>query len=158
MFLCLRYLFYTDWMVPAKIGRLDMDGRNQRILVDGQNISWPNGLAIDSERVYWADAKFDRIESINFDGSGRRVVIPSTQHTFGLAVDNDYIYWSDWLSQAIHRVLKNPNGTNDTAHTFVRKEYSGLMELVIYDKDLQIVDKTLRSMFILLSVTFVHLY
>lgn len=133
-------------MKPAKIGRLDMDGTNQLILVNGHNISWPNGLAIDNERLYWTDAKFDRIESINFDGSDRKVVIPSTQHTFGLAVDNTYIYWSDWLSQSIHRVPKKPNGANDTAHTFtLRKEYSGLMEIQIYDKDLQKVNKTLRS-------------
>ncbi|XP_066928142.1 low-density lipoprotein receptor-related protein 1-like [Clytia hemisphaerica] len=139
------YLFYTDWMTPAKIGRLDMDGKDQRILVSGQNISWPNGLAIDSERVYWADAKFDRIESMNFDGSDRRIVIPSTQHTFGLVVDNHYIYWSDWLSQSIHRVPKRPKDTNDTAEVFVRKEFSGLMEIRIYDKDLQRINTTLRN-------------
>ena len=132
-------------MTPAKIGRLDMDGKNQIILVNGNNISWPNGLAIDSERVYWADAKYDRIESMNFDGSDRRIVIPSTQHTFGLVVDNHYIYWSDWLSQSIHRVPKKPKDTNDTAEVFVRKEFSGLMEIRIYDKDLQKVNNTLRS-------------
>ena len=123
-----------------------MDGQNQKILVEGNNIEWPNGLAIDNTKVYWADARYDRIESINFDGSDRKVIRPSTQHIFGLAVDNSYIYWSDWLSQSIHRIPKNLNAnSNDTDQQFIRKDFSGLMEIQIYDKDLQIFNKSLRS-------------
>jgi len=140
-------LFYTDWDAPAKIARLDMDGQNQKILIEGKNIEWPNGLAIDNTKVYWADARFDRIESINFDGTDRKVIRPSTQHIFGLAVDKNYIYWSDWLSQSIHRIPKFSSGNNDTDQQFIRRDFSGLMEIQIYDKDLQLFNRTLRGKF-----------
>ena len=81
-------LFYTDWQKPARIGRVNMDGTGAVLLVNGTELSWPNGLAIDyaAERLYWADGDIDRIESIRFNGSERTIVLSSVRHTFGLAV------------------------------------------------------------------------
>lgn len=129
------YIFYTDWLAPAKIGRLHMDGTNFTILINGTSINWPNGLSIDFDqnKVYWADAKIDKVESMNLDGTGRTTVIPKTQHTFGLAIDNNYIYWTDWLAKEIIRV----NKTNTSDKSTLRGGYGGLMEIQIYDKSLQ---------------------
>ena len=37
-----------------------MDGTGMRLLVEGKNIEWPNGLSIDyaEDKIYWVDARF----------------------------------------------------------------------------------------------------
>jgi sugar lactone lactonase YvrE len=54
---------------------------------------WPNGLCIDflEERLYWADAKFDRIEASDFNGQHRFQLIDQIYHPFGLAVVSIYV-------------------------------------------------------------------
>ncbi|XP_047139272.1 low-density lipoprotein receptor-related protein 1 isoform X1 [Hydra vulgaris] len=129
------YLFYTDWFAPAKIGRANLDGTNHVILVNLTDLIWPNGLALDYDenKVYWTDAKIDRIESMDFDGRNRVVVIANTQHSFGLALDDTYIYWTDWLSKEILRAKKN----NISDVNVLRNSYSGLMEIQIYNRKVQ---------------------
>ena len=131
----LRYLFYTDWAQPAKIGRSYMDGSYHILLVNGSNIGWPNGLAIDFEKdfIYWADAKTDTIERMYVDGSGREIVISNLRHPFGLALSNDRIFFSDWQDRAIISVSR----INITERVVLRKGLVGLMELQVYDRALQ---------------------
>lgn len=126
-----------------------MDGTNFTILINGTSINWPNGLSIDFDqnKVYWADAKIDKVESMNLDGTGRTTVIPKTQHTFGLAIDNNYIYWTDWLAKEIIRV----NKTNTSDKSTLRGGYGGLMEIQIYDKSLQ---KGMVTKIIFISILF----
>ena len=130
-----RYLFYTDWLAPAKIGRANMDGTDLHILINGVDIAWPNGLSIDYQenKLYWTDAKIDRVENMNLDGSNRTIIVPTTKHSFGLAVDDFYIYWTDWNSKNIQRA----NKTNTTNIISLRGGYGGLMGIQIYDKSLQ---------------------
>ena len=106
-----------------------------KILIQGSDIVWPNGLSVDYDenRIYWADARIDRIESIKLDGSDRQVAIASTQHSFGLAVDKEFIYWTDWLTKSIHRA--NKKNTSEVVR--MRGEYGGLMDIQIYDRELQ---------------------
>lgn len=49
---------------------------------------FPNGLCIDYEmqRLYWVDAKLDKIETSDFNGEHRAVLINDIIHPFGLAV------------------------------------------------------------------------
>lgn len=55
-----------------------MDGSDPKVLVSS-DIRWPNGLALDyhNERLYWVDAKRQKIETIKLDGTDRRVSSPS---------------------------------------------------------------------------------
>lgn len=85
-----------------------MDGSNRNVIVE-ENIGWPNGIAIDvdAQRIYFCDAKLDRIEMINVDGSGRRVLIEETlRHPFGLSLLGDYVYWTDWEHNSVERAHK----------------------------------------------------
>ena len=80
-----RWIYWTDWGTPAKIEKAAMDG-SMRQLVVNDSLLWPNGLAIDFQlnKLYWADAKHDRIERSNFDGSNRELVLDiSPSHVFG---------------------------------------------------------------------------
>ena len=135
LLVCLRYLFYTDWARPAKIGRSYMDGSHHILLINGSKIGWPNGLAIDFEQdfIYWADAKTDTVERMHVDGSGREIVISNLRHPFGLALNSDRIFFSDWQDRAIISVSRR----NITERVVLRKGLVGLMELQVYDRALQ---------------------
>lgn len=69
-----RQLFFGDWGVPA-INVAKMDGRLNRPLVVS-NILAPAGLAIDypTRRLYWADVKTNKVETVKLDGSDRQLV------------------------------------------------------------------------------------
>ena len=67
-------MFWADLGKRPRIERAGMDGQDRIILIS-QNLTWPNGLAIDYEgnRLYWIDARHKVIESSNFDGRDRKV-------------------------------------------------------------------------------------
>ena len=66
-------------------------------------------MAIDYDlsKIYWSDAKTDKIEKSNFDGSERTVIVSDQlPHVFGFTLLNDWIYWSDWQRRSVERVHK----------------------------------------------------
>ncbi|CAA99828.2 EGF-like domain-containing protein [Caenorhabditis elegans] len=110
-------MFVTDWSANAFIAAASMDGSHFRKIIT-ERITWPNAVAVDifAEKIYWADAFLDTIESANMDGTGRRVIIAdagSVPHVFGLAIADDYLYWTDWTYRGILRANKH-NGENIT--------------------------------------------
>lgn len=107
-------VFWTDWGASAHIGRMNMDGSNEQVILQDRTIRWTNALAVDApaQRLYFGDAHRDYIASCNYDGSKRRMVLRgSVRHIFALAVFEDYVYWSDWHNHTIERVHKI-TGTN----------------------------------------------
>ncbi|KAH6935214.1 hypothetical protein HPB50_004783 [Hyalomma asiaticum] len=101
-------MFWTDWGQPAKIERAALDGSERRVLVS-TDLGWPNGLALDARegRLYWADARTDRMESSRLDGSDRRVLLDhQLPHVFGFTLLGQYIYWTDWQGRSIERLHK----------------------------------------------------
>jgi sugar lactone lactonase YvrE len=50
-------------------------GSNFRRIIT-TDIKWPNGLTIDfdDEKLYWADAFYNKIEKCDFDGNFRQVL------------------------------------------------------------------------------------
>lgn len=65
LFVCLfySYMYWTDWGEMPKIERADLDG-TERVIMVNTSLGWPNGLALDYQerRIYWGDAKTDKIE------------------------------------------------------------------------------------------------
>ncbi|XP_070183011.1 low-density lipoprotein receptor-related protein 1-like [Littorina saxatilis] len=106
---CIQRIFWTNWNPnQPSIQTASYDGRKAEAIVT-ERIRTPNGLAIDykARKLYWSDARLDKIERINYDGSGRVVVVQSiTQHSFSLAVHGDHLYWTDWLLRAVLRANK----------------------------------------------------
>lgn len=101
-------VFWTDWGPSPKIERAEMDGSNRRSIVN-ESVFWPNGLTIDytSNRIYWADAKHNVIETSLLDGSDRRKVISKgLPHPFALTIFEDAIYWTDWHTKSISTANK----------------------------------------------------
>ncbi|CAI4221108.1 unnamed protein product [Auanema sp. JU1783] len=94
-------IFWTDWGKEARIERAGMDGQHRTVIVRGDRVKWPNGLALDyiAKRVYWADAKVKSIFSCDYWGENIKVVLHSHQylrHPFSLAVFEDRVYYTDW--------------------------------------------------------------
>ncbi|KAK6756777.1 hypothetical protein RB195_014916 [Necator americanus] len=102
-----RHLYYTDWhRENPVIGRVDMDGQNNRIFLN-DDIHLPNGIAILPNRreLCWVDAGNHRLSCIGLDGNNRRVVFAPLQHPFGLTHNNEArFYWTDWKDNRIHSV------------------------------------------------------
>ncbi len=99
-----RLLFYTDWGRSAGVYRANTDGTGVRAIVNSDD-GWINDLAVDTvtRRLYWVDAHSDRIESVNFDGGDRRIILDSmAKHPFYLETFEGYLYWTDWRTSEIH--------------------------------------------------------
>ncbi|XP_046473466.1 very low-density lipoprotein receptor isoform X2 [Neodiprion pinetum] len=104
------WMFWTDWGDDARIERAGMDGSHRSIIV-GTEVRWPNGLTLDlvGKKLYWVDAKLNKIASCNYDGSGRRTVLYSPdilRHPFSITTFEDYIFWTDWDKEAIFKANK----------------------------------------------------
>lgn len=120
-------LFWSEWGKDAKIERCGMDGDNitRQVLVS-KNVDWPNGLSIDyqTERLWWVDAKEAKIESVDFDGSGRRTQIDGINgelgHPFSLAVFGQIVFWTDWKDKLIYRTTKKDSSNRITVVTRVQ--------------------------------------
>ncbi|XP_076640079.1 low-density lipoprotein receptor-related protein 6 isoform X1 [Colletes latitarsis] len=112
----LGWMFWTDWNEKRpKIERSNLDG-TERILLVTKDIVWPNGIALDLTRwkIYWCDAKTDKIEVCNMDGTDRREVITDNlPHLFGLSLLGDYLYWTDWQRRSVDRAHKLTGGERE---------------------------------------------
>ncbi|XP_049808128.1 low-density lipoprotein receptor-related protein 6 [Schistocerca nitens] len=103
------WMFWSDWDSEApKIERASLDGSDRTMLIS-KDLGWPNGITLDLayDKIYWCDAKKDRLEVANMDGSDRREIISDNlPHPFGLSLLGDYLYWTDWQRRSIERVNK----------------------------------------------------
>ena len=49
--------------------------------------------------LYWCDSKLGRIESVNTDGTNRRLLhVETGERFFGIVFLNDYLYLTSWSS------------------------------------------------------------
>lgn len=76
-----------------------MDGSNRTTIISTK-LFWPNGLAIDlvKERIYFADAHLDYIESCDYFGQKRTQIIANDlflHHPHSLSFFENHIFWVD---------------------------------------------------------------
>ncbi len=70
-------MYWTNWNdQSASIQSAYLSGYGVKSIVT-TDIQTPNGLAIDhtAKKLYWLDARLDKIERMNYDGSNRVVSI-----------------------------------------------------------------------------------
>ncbi|XP_014241482.1 low-density lipoprotein receptor-related protein 1 [Cimex lectularius] len=106
---CSLRLYWTNWNNNRpSIQRAFTNGRMKESIITTE-IRMPNAIALDhyAQRLYWADARLDKIERCDYNGMHRIVLsLANTQHPFAMAVHGDYVFWSDWSVQAIFRADK----------------------------------------------------
>ncbi|GIY95882.1 low-density lipoprotein receptor-related protein 1 [Caerostris extrusa] len=106
---CASRIYWTNWNARnPSIQRAFLTGFDLQSIVE-TNIRMPNALALDhkAQRLYWSDARLDKVERCNLDGTERYVLLNEhPQHPFDLAVYGDFIFWTDWVSHAVLRADK----------------------------------------------------
>ena len=112
-FLEFRQIYWGDWSKKnPRIERASMDGTN-RTVIHNTKLKWPNALTVDliGQRLYWADAWLDVIETSLLNGNYRQVVIGKiVNHPFSIAIFDKDIYYTDWNSGVYH-VSRTTNNT-----------------------------------------------
>jgi len=70
-------MFFVALGETPRIESASLTGSQRLTLVHTNQIVRPLGLTLDlaNEHVYWSDAYLDRIERINYDGTGRTLVV-----------------------------------------------------------------------------------
>ena len=127
---CDERVYWTNWnsRSPA-VQRAYTNGLDvQSVITTG--IRMPNGLALDlpAQKLYWSDARLDKIERADLDGLNRVVltkVMP--QHPFDIAVYGDMLFWTDWV---LHAVLRTNKYTGEDV-VWLRKEVPRPMGLEV---------------------------
>lgn len=70
---CLAMLYFSNWnAADPSISRIYTSGYGSEKLIS-RDIFMPNALTLDyiDKKIFWADARLDKIESCNYDGSSR---------------------------------------------------------------------------------------
>jgi len=115
-----RFIFWTDWGKRPRIERANLDGANRTVLISTK-LYWPNGLTLDlvKERVYFADAHLDYIESCDYFG-GKRVQIFANSlalhHPHGLSFFEHSIYWVDRGHQRLVKINRYYESANNVTY------------------------------------------
>ena len=95
-----------------------MDGTNRTAIITSK-LYWPNGLTLDliKERVYFADAHLDYIESCDYFGQKRTQILANNlalHHPHGLAFFEHSIFWVDRGHQRLVKINRYDATTNMT--------------------------------------------
>uniref|UniRef100_UPI00358EB51F low-density lipoprotein receptor-like n=1 Tax=Myxine glutinosa TaxID=7769 RepID=UPI00358EB51F len=93
----LGFMVFSEWGDDPRISRSAMDGENWVVIVSS-DLAWPNSLVFDlpAVRLYWSDAKMDRLESCDVNGLMRRTLTTTnTRSPFALTLFEDTLFWAD---------------------------------------------------------------
>ncbi|XP_013411103.1 prolow-density lipoprotein receptor-related protein 1 [Lingula anatina] len=129
---CDSRMYWTNWNERSpSIQRAYLMGYDKESIIT-TDIKTPNGLAIDhgAQKLFWSDARLDKIERCNMDGTECRVVISSNHHlqySFSLAVYGDYLYWTDWILRAVMRAQKYDGSELTPLKTSIPRQPMGLV-------------------------------
>lgn len=122
------YLFWTQWGKLPGVYSSALDGSGKETLVN-TSIEWPNGLTFDTvkSRVYWCDAKLNKIEYYDMLDKTRHVVVEDTVfHPFSMSVFEDRIYWGDWITYSLDAADKFTGRNQVTILREAGKSFMGI--------------------------------
>jgi virginiamycin B lyase len=117
-----EHIFWTVANSPALalIGRANLDGtgvNESLISAPGpypSEFSFPAGIAVGGQHVYWSNLENDTIGEANKDGTGVNQSFISATFPTQLAVDGRYIYWTSVGAGTIGRANKDGTGVNQS--------------------------------------------
>jgi hypothetical protein len=147
-----RLLFWTDWGVQPKIETAYLNGENRSTIVSS-SLGWPNDITLDhqSQRIYWVDAKFDKIESTDYSGNNRQQLLHHPGiHPFGVDILNSWLFWTDWATvSGLHKMDKSTGSLQ--GKLFVPGKRMGI---AVYDSSRQPSCKFIQHGTVLFSATY----
>ncbi|XP_053384765.1 low-density lipoprotein receptor-related protein 6-like [Mercenaria mercenaria] len=105
------WMFYIVLHAISYIARANMDGTNELKIIVGDNVTNPDGLAIDFTRdhLYWSDATHDTIQRCNLDGEECLTIVNETdsrkqEEIKDLVTDGTYLYYSAYRNDHVVRI------------------------------------------------------
>ena len=108
---CRRNMYWNNWYPgQPSIQRASFEGEDRTNIIT-REILVPNTLALDllEDKLYWGDARLNKLERCNMDGS-HRVVISLKDHTvfhpFQLRVYGEHLFWGDVTTGSVYRTNK----------------------------------------------------
>jgi hypothetical protein len=112
------FIYWSDVGSSPRIERAYLDG-SYPLSVVRRDLIYPTGLAFDyaNERLYWADPKRRRIESVNLWGQNRVLVEeyePGSYPAMHLDVFENYIYYTTYITGEVYKMHKF-NGLADSS-------------------------------------------
>lgn len=126
---CLAMVYWTNWNSHApSIQRAYISGYGTESIITTE-IRMPNAITLDTEahKLFWADARLDKIEKANYDGTNRIVLAHSTpKHPFAMAIYGDNLFWTDWILHAVIKCNKHSGGDV----IFLRKDVGRPMGII----------------------------
>ena len=93
-------MIWTDWGSAPKIEKASLSGQ-QRVAIVTKEVYWPNGIDLDrgGKRVYWVDAGYDRVESVDYNGDNRKLLFERhSLHPFGMTLIPPFLFFTDWVT------------------------------------------------------------
>ena len=96
-------MIWTDWGSTPKIEKASMSGQ-QRVAIVTTEVFWPRGIDLDrgGKRVFWVDAIYDRVESVDYNGNNRKRIFEKNGlyqlHPFGMALIPPFLFFTDWYT------------------------------------------------------------
>ncbi|KAG5677308.1 hypothetical protein PVAND_007077 [Polypedilum vanderplanki] len=106
---CLNMVYYSNWNSKApSISRVYVTGYGNEDIIT-KDILIPNALTLDlnDKKIFWADARLDKIERCDYDGKNCIILSQTApKHPFSIAVFEEFIFWSDWTLHSILRANK----------------------------------------------------
>ena len=100
-------MIWTDWGSTPKIEKASMSGQ-QRVAIVTTEVFWPRGIDLDrgGKRVFWVDAIYDRVESVDYNGNNRKRIFEKNGlyqlHPFGMALIPPFLFFTDWYTPRTH--------------------------------------------------------
>ena len=105
-------MIWTDWGSNPKIEKASLSGQ-QRVAIVTTEVYWPNGIDLDrgGKRVYWVDAGYDRVESVDYNGNNRKLLFQMQGlHPFGVALIPPFLFFTDWATHREFHMLDATTG------------------------------------------------
>lgn len=100
------YLFIAD---SSQVVRVNMDGTDAHAIV-AEAAYKASGIAVDiiAKRVFWCDSLLDYIETVDYNGQGRFLVVrgQSVPSPSRLSLFESRVYWTDGTKQGVMSVDK----------------------------------------------------
>ncbi|CAG0912851.1 unnamed protein product [Notodromas monacha] len=101
-------MFWTDWGDKPSIEKARMTGAERTILAN-KDLILPRGIVVDpsKSRIFWVDSKLKYIESMSYDGSGRKIIMAELNLPFAATILEDKLYWTDWILRSVDGIDKD---------------------------------------------------
>ena len=76
-------------------------------------------------KLYWSDAKLDKIESCDLTGANRAILTSQgVPHIYGLSLLGEYLYWTDWQRRILGRINKNNDKDREVVMSFTQNVFA----------------------------------